>query len=113
MRVKTKRKHENSYGDAYEKAVGTVYDHPNPGVLIKRGLVEKSGADDGGTQRVPRSGPIAKRTGKGSGQKRAAKGSQGRAGADGGLGGSKGADALGATGVQHSSVGGADTAGKD
>ena len=52
MLVRTKRRHDNAYGDKYEKFPGKVYELPEAEArtLIDDGLVEEHGAsgDDGG-----------------------------------------------------------------
>lgn len=40
MRVRTIRKHDNTYGDKFTKFPGKVYDHPSPSVLLESGVVE-------------------------------------------------------------------------
>lgn len=40
MRVRTLRKHDNTFGDTFEKPVGKVYEHPDPAQLIRDKIVE-------------------------------------------------------------------------
>lgn len=44
MHVRTLRRHDNAYGDKYEKHPGKIYDHPHPKTLIDDGLVEDAAA---------------------------------------------------------------------
>jgi hypothetical protein len=39
MKVKTLRKHDNAYGNKFEKEPGDEYDHPSPQGLIDQKLV--------------------------------------------------------------------------
>lgn len=51
MRVRTKRKHGNGYGDTYEKNPGKQYDVPDEAaaVLIDQGYVEEVQEEAAGT----------------------------------------------------------------
>jgi hypothetical protein len=51
MLVRTKRRHDNTYGDKYEKFPGKIYDHPSPRQLIDDGVLEKVNGADAGDDR--------------------------------------------------------------
>lgn len=52
MRVRTKHRHDNAYGDKYEKFPGKIYDHPDPQQLIDDGYLEAHDEDDSKAGRV-------------------------------------------------------------
>ena len=58
MRVRTKHRHDNAYGDVYTKNPGKIYEHPAPEPLIAAGWVEKadgksSSGRTSGTAKLP------------------------------------------------------------